>query len=160
MKSLSLFVVVAVTSSALAAIPKDGGYELSGYLGKDGGVGDGGMPFSGFELGRALSAKGDLSKDDIKAVVKAGQPELNACYHDLLKRTAGGKKDAPAGTANLSFEVSPEGKVTAASIARGGLDEAKFAECVVGKVKAWVFPPPRGGGPVKVTFPVKLLPPD
>jgi hypothetical protein len=150
-KSLSLLAMVAA-STAFAAIPKDAGYALSGYLGKDGGVGDGGMPFSGFELGRALTAKGDLSKDDIKAVVKAGQPDLNACYHDLIKRTASGKKDAPAGTANLSFEVSPEGK--------GGLDEAKFAECVVGKVKAWVFPPPRGGGPVKVTFPVKLLPPD
>jgi TonB family protein len=141
--------------------PSDGGASDLALVGLidtvDGGYRDGGTPFNGFALARPLSAKGDLSKNEIQPVVKAHHGEINACYQGLLKRNAG-KQPVPEGTAMLQFEISPEGKVVSAAIAPGGVDEATFAACVTDGVKKWIFPPPRGGGPVKVSYPVKLKP--
>ena len=150
-------------SGAGASASGDGGlagFGMVGLLGTgDGGAGDGGTPFNGFVLGRPLAARGDLSKDEIKGVVKAHQGELNACYQALLGRNAG-KQPAPQGTAKLQFEVAPTGKVESAAVAPGGIDDPAFVGCVVDSVRKWTFPEPRGGGPVKVTYPMKLQPPD
>lgn len=149
---------------ALGAAPKEerakDGYGITGLVGSDAGTrGDGGVPFTGFELGKPLTAQGDPSKNEIQPVVKAKQGEVTACYHELLKRN-GGKAPVPQGTAVLQFEVSPEGKVAEASLgAKSEVTDPTFAACVAQKVKAWVFPPPRGGAPVKVGYPIKLRPP-
>lgn len=124
----------------------------------DGGVADAGATLAGgFVFGQVMRAKGDLSKDEIKTVVKAHNPEIGACYQKLLDRSAG-KQPLPQGTATLQFTVDPEGKVSAATIAPGGLDDPTLASCIVERVLAWTFPRPRGDGPVKVTFPLKLMP--
>ncbi len=125
----------------------------------DGGTQDGGPTFNGFVLQHPLVAKGDLSKDDIRKVVEAHQLEIRDCYHALLKRSAR-KKPLPQGTVKLKFEVSPEGTVKTADLAPGGIDDAAFTGCVVEHVKQWTFPLPRGGGPVKVSYPLTLDPTD
>lgn len=162
MRALTL--AFAVAAAAAGAAPRDGGvkdgYGITGLTDSDAGTRDGGIPFTGFDLGKALTAKGDPSKNEIQPVVKAKQGEIKACYLELLKRR-GSKQPVPQGTAVLQFEVSPEGKVAAASIgAASDIKDAAFAACAVEKLKAWVFPPPRGGAPVKVGYPMKLFPPD
>jgi len=122
----------------------------------DGGTRDGGPTFNGFAVGSAVHAKGDLSKDDIGRVVDAHRGEITACYDALLKRV---KKGAPVkGTAKLKFEVAPDGTVDSASLGPGSLDEAAFVSCVVDHVLKWKFPQPRGGGYVKVNYPMLLEP--
>lgn len=159
MRTLSLVLAAAAFAIASAAPKRDGGFELNRLIMTDGGYLDSGVPFNGFELNKPLTAKGDLSAAEIQPVVKAHQGEINTCYLALLKRN-GNKQPVPQGKAMLQFEVAPDGKVASAAVAPGGIDEKVFSECVVERVKAWVFPAPRGGGPVKVNFPVKLLPPD
>lgn len=164
---MTLLLAPLAVAAALTAAPKDGGaerakdgYGITGLVGTDAGVRDGGVPFSGFDLGKPLTAQGDPSKNEIQPVVKARQGEINACYLELLKRH-GSKQPLPQGTAVLQFEVSPEGKVAAASLgAASDIKDPAFATCAAEKVKAWVFPPPRGGAPVKVGYPMKLRPPD
>ncbi len=123
----------------------------------DGGTPDGGPTFNGFRLDKTMRAKGSLSKDDIRKGVEAHHGEIESCYAELLKRA---KKGAPPkGTAKLKFEVAPDGSVSDAEVGGpGGLDEAGFVSCVVGKVKKWKFAEPQGGGYVKVTYPVPLEP--
>jgi hypothetical protein len=124
----------------------------------DAGVVDAGATLAGgFSFGQVLRAKGDLSKDEIKTVVKKHNSEIGACYQALLARSTG-KQPVPQGTATLKFTVDQEGTVYEAAIAPGGLDDPTLASCIVEKVLAWTFPKPRGEGPVKVTFPLKLVP--
>lgn len=147
--------------STLKGSPRDGGFQLERFVDtNDAGRYDGGVPFNGMALSKPLVAQGDFSKEVVLPVVKARQGEIRDCYAALLER-AKGKEPKPQGTALLQFEVSPEGKVAAASVGSGGgIDDAAFAACVVEKVKAWTFAPPQSGASVKVAYPVKLRPPD
>src|SRR5688572_11057910 len=116
----------------------------------DGGVADAGATLAGgFVFGQVMRAKGDLSKDEIKTVVKAHNRKIGACYQKLLERNAS-KQPVPQGTATLKFTVDQEGRVADAAIAPGGLDDPTLASCIVERVLAWTFPKPRGEGPVKV----------
>lgn len=173
MRRAAAFAVLAAAVVAVHAAPKgaappppgklaaDGGKaELVGFTGTpDGGARDGGTTFDGFVLGRAMTAQGDLSKDEIKSVVKAHHSEINGCYQALLGRSAG-KKTLPQGTALLQFEVEPEGKVASAAVTPQGFDDATFVACLVERVRTWTFAPRPSGAKVKVAYPVKLYPPD
>jgi hypothetical protein len=91
--------------------------------------------------------------------VKAHHGELNGCYDALLARNAG-KQPLPQGTVTMQFTVEEDGKVSAAAIAPGGLDDPTLSKCLAEKIRAWVFSSPRAGGPVKVAYPLKLRPPE
>ena len=87
---------------------------------------------------------GRLTEDEIDVVIQHAQPEVIACYQQVLAV-------APdvQGTATTIFIIGTDGAVTAA--ASSGV-EPRLARCVDDVVSRRVFPPPRGGT-VKVRYP-------
>jgi TonB family protein len=95
--------------------------------------------------------KGTLSSDDIVKTVTAHTPDVQACLTEE-------KKDKPdvSGTAELGIVVSPAGKVTDVKVLSTDTKAPKLDACIVGKVKAWAFPKPQGGGEASFRYPFKL----
>jgi TonB family protein len=53
----------------------------------------------------------------------------------------------------IKFTIGAGGKVTEASITESQTNDPQVDECVLTAARAWVFPPPEGGGVVKVSYP-------
>ena len=57
-----------------------------------------------------------------------------------------------AGKLSVTFVIGADGKVTGATVEKTELP-APLVECVRGLALKFEFPPPKGGGVVKVTYP-------
>lgn len=90
------------------------------------------------------------SKDAIKSVVRAHIPEIRACYERGVVR-----QPDLAGTLRLTFTIAEDGKVDSTKT-EFGFPDASVAECIVGVVNTFVFPPAPGQGVVIVTYPFVL----
>lgn len=89
-----------------------------------------------------------LEKADIKKVIDAHRGEVRFCYERPLQ-------DQPrlAGKLAVQWMIGPDGTVLGAEATSNELTDPAVAKCVIARVKRWVFPVPKGGGVVNVTFP-------
>lgn len=96
---------------------------------------------------------GGLTSHEIMAVIRAHLNEIRHCYEALLKRTP----DA-AGKLVVQFQVGVAGAVDRAIVTGSTIEDAVMRGCVIGKVKGWTFPKPRGAQAVTVNYPFVFNP--
>ncbi|HJL18232.1 MAG TPA: AgmX/PglI C-terminal domain-containing protein, partial [Sandaracinaceae bacterium LLY-WYZ-13_1] len=97
--------------------------------------------------GRPLVA-GALSRQEIQGVIRRHLDAIRFCYEQRLAQDPD-----LAGRVTVRFEISPEGRVRTARVSASTLNDAAVERCVVRQVRRWRFPPPRGGGLVRVNYP-------
>jgi TonB family protein len=131
------------TSGINSLIRKDG------QAGALGGKGDRAVAGKVTTLTRQVQQKGEgqLSKEEIQKVINQHIGEIQYCYEKQLRTQPG-----LAGRVVLEWGVNPQGKVSVVKVAQSSLQSAEATNCMMGKLKTWKFPPPRGGS-VTVVFP-------
>jgi hypothetical protein len=131
----------------------------AGGLGSGTGVGLGGtgdIDLGGKGKGRTrivpgnVSYEGGLTAEEIQRVVNRFMTQIKYCYDrevqanpDLIGKVAARWIIGPDGRVQTSNVVAPETT----------LQSSKVGDCLLTVVNRMVFPEPRGGGVVKVTFP-------
>lgn len=155
----------------VAGVGRGGGGlgESSIGVGNVGTVGRGGGGKSGY--GRGASRLGDrtgkvpkvipgkpivsgaLDKETIRRVIRRHRNEYKYCYEKQLnvKRDLNGK-------IIVKFTISGNGSVIAASVEETTMNDSAVENCLVGKIRRWVFPAPKGGGIVVVKYPFIFKP--
>lgn len=94
---------------------------------------------------------GSLDKSLIQAVIKRNRQQIRSCYELTRNPQLIGK-------VAIAFVIGPDGKVQSASVAQSTAGNAALEQCVVARVKTWVFPKPTGGGTVQITYPFVFKP--
>lgn len=96
---------------------------------------------------------GSLDKETIRRVIRRHQNEYRYCYEKELnvKRDLNGK-------IKVKFTIAGNGSVIAAAIEESTMGNSNVEQCLIGKIKRWVFPAPKGGGIVVVTYPFLFKP--
>lgn len=92
--------------------------------------------------------KGSLSYEEIMKVIQAHLGEIHTCYEKALMDDPG-----LAGKLNVFWTISSEGSVNGTRIQGSELRNGQVHACVSSNVRSWIFPKPRGGGVVDVSFP-------
>jgi outer membrane biosynthesis protein TonB len=140
-----------------------GGENLSGYGGYgtkgkgQGQAGYGSMKMAGSSGGYYLpmseeaTVEGGLHPDQINAVIRRNQGQVIYCYERGLQT-----KPDLSGRVAVNFVISPGGQVSAATVAHTSLSAKQVESCILGKLRAWRFPKPKGNVAVKVTYPFLL----
>jgi len=91
---------------------------------------------------------GSLTKEAIRRVILRSINAVRVCYEQALSRNPSMKTELV-----LKFTIGASGKVIEASVEESQTEDAQVDACVLAVAQAWVFPPPEGGGVVKVTYP-------
>jgi TonB family protein len=86
-----------------------------------------------------------LDKAIIKRVIRQHVPRIRYCYERQLVQDP-----ALAGRVMIDFTIDANGRVSAAT-AQGF--HAEIERCLVDALRAMQFPPPHGGGSVRVSYP-------
>ena len=147
----------AVNTSALASALKSGtGGAAAGLKGFKGGAGEGltqgfgnGPPSMDVGMGDSdAETSGGLDKSVIAAIVREHLGQIKHCYERqlLVDPSIFGKVVA-------NWTINGEGIVDATSVKKTTLGNVNVENCVMGKIKGWKFPKPRGGGKVIVSYP-------
>ncbi len=92
--------------------------------------------------------QGSLSMDLIRQVVRDHHEQLQYCYSKELSRSP-----SLRGRLTIKWTIASDGYVTQAEVRDSTLDNSPVQQCVVGKIRAWRFPKPKGGGVVIVNYP-------
>ncbi|MDD4356012.1 MAG: VIT domain-containing protein [Smithellaceae bacterium] len=92
-----------------------------------------------------VSEKG-LTSNEISDVLRAHTGDIKKCLAGLKA----------AGTVKLRFTVNPDGTVKKAEIISGAIVNAGFRQCVIDRVKKWVFPATKNKKEVTVTLSIVL----
>jgi TonB family protein len=131
-----------------------GGIGTRGRGGGTGGYGSGVGALGGkkdYDVGITSSEPsvvGSLDKELIRKVIHANRGQIRYCYESQLTRFP--KLD---GKVAVKFVISAEGTVSASQVVQTSVNNAELETCVAGRVRTWVFPKPKGGGVVVVTYP-------
>jgi TonB family protein len=91
---------------------------------------------------------GSLDKEIIRRVIRDNIAQVRYCYEKELVREPG-----LAGKVGVKFVIGAQGMVQTAQVAETSLNNKNVESCVLTRVKSWVFPKPKGGGIVIVTYP-------
>jgi len=94
------------------------------------------------------SVTGALDKQIIRRVINKNRQGIKYCYDKELQK----KKDLH-GKIVVKFVIAPNGRVIKASIRESTMGSSKVEKCIVGRVKRFKFPAPKGGGIVEVSYP-------
>lgn len=128
-------------------------------LNGSGGGGIGALGASGFGKGRGvggtvtrasprqIGAKGSIDREAVAKVINAHFQEVRGCYERALLKEPG-----LSGKAVLEWTISTRGSVTATRTKSSTLRNAEVEGCILRAIKAWRFPPARGGS-VIITYP-------
>jgi len=133
-----------------------------GTKGRGGGVGSYGMGTGGLgtkkssDVGISSSepeVMGSLDKELIRRVIHANRNQIRYCYESQLTRFP-----KLAGKVTVKFVISAAGTVASSQVASSTAGNAELETCVAGRVHTWLFPKPKGGGVVIVTYPFIFKP--
>jgi TonB family protein len=131
-----------------------GGLGTKGRGGGTGGYGSGVGVLGGkkgVDIGITSSeptVMGSLDKELIRKVIHANRGQIRFCYESQLNRFP-----KLEGKVAVKFVISPSGTVASSTVAQSTVGNAELETCVAGRVRTWVFPKPKGGGVVIVTYP-------
>jgi TonB family protein len=131
-----------------------GGIGTKGRGGGTGGYGSGVGVLGGkkdVDIGITSSeptVMGSLDKELIRKVIHANRGQIRFCYESQLNRHPNIN-----GKVAVKFVISPTGAVSTSSVAQSTVGNAELEACVAGRVRTWMFPKPKGGGVVIVTYP-------
>lgn len=96
---------------------------------------------------------GSLDKQLIRTVIHSKRGQIRYCYESQLSRYP-----TLAGKVAVKFVINSEGAVSTSSVAQSTASHAELDSCIVSRVRTWVFPKPKGGGVVIVTYPFIFSP--
>jgi len=96
---------------------------------------------------------GSLDKELIRRVIHANRNQIRYCYESQLTRYP-----KLAGKVTVKFVISAAGTVASSQVAQSTAGNADLETCVAGRVHTWLFPKPKGGGVVIVTYPFIFKP--
>jgi hypothetical protein len=113
----------------------------------------GGSPFV------ELSSKGGFSgtvtegldQSEVGKVIYEHAAEVKKCYEAGLALSPGLQ-----GRIVVEFAISPQGRVSDARAAEDTTGSTVLPGCLLGKLRSWVFPKPRGGVTVQVKYPFQF----
>jgi hypothetical protein len=129
-----------------------GGYGTSGKGQGQAGYGVLGMAgrAGGYYLPMSEDAviEGGLDPDQINAVIFRNEGQIRYCFENALQVTPN-----LSGRVNVKFVISPHGAVSVANVAHTSLDSKKVESCLIGKLRGFKFPKPKGNVSVKVSYP-------
>jgi len=91
---------------------------------------------------------GSLDKELIRQVIQRNRGQIRFCYESQLT-----KYPKLNGKVAVKFVINAEGKVVSSEVAQSTAGNAELESCVAGRVRTWLFPKPKGGGVVVVTYP-------
>ncbi|HEY8207354.1 MAG TPA: adventurous gliding motility protein GltG [Myxococcaceae bacterium] len=91
---------------------------------------------------------GSLDKELIRQVIRSHRDQIRYCYETQLARFPNLK-----GKVAVKFVISAVGSVASSSVSQSTVGNSELEMCVAGRVRTWVFPKPKGGGVVVVTYP-------
>ena len=103
---------------------------------------------AGCEGAIGVSSVGSLDKELIRQVIKRNINQIRYCYESQLTRNP-----KLSGKVSVKFVISASGSVAQSQVAQATTINAELETCVAGRVRTWVFPKPKGGGVVIVTYP-------
>lgn len=95
---------------------------------------------------------GGLDPDVIAAIIRRYLPQIQHCYEQQLALNPNLK-----GKVAVAFTIGGSGRVQSAKVTESSLRNRPTERCIIGKVKNWKFPKPRGGGTVGVKYPFLLM---
>lgn len=98
---------------------------------------------------------GSLDPAIVDAVLKRHLAQIQVCYESGLER-----KPTLGGSLLMSFTVEPDGHVSQASVKQSTVGDPVFAKCLSDRFLTVLFPKPRTGSAVKVSYPFLFLAPD
>ncbi|MGZ3696157.1 MAG: AgmX/PglI C-terminal domain-containing protein [Bdellovibrionota bacterium] len=114
-----------------------------------GGAGSfGGKGFSMNLGGDEAEAIGGLDKSLIAAVVQANIGQIKHCYERqlIVDPNIFGKVVA-------QWTINKDGLVSTTAVKKTTMNNSSVENCILGKIKTWEFPKPKGGGQVVVSYP-------
>ena len=136
-----------------------GGVGTKGAGGGAGGYGNSkigsgeGSSLSKVALSNDLMLEGGLDKAVIQATIAKYLGQVRACYEAGLQSNS-----ALQGQVNMNFQISGQGDVNFANVAKSTLGNSQVESCISTKMLNWKFPKPVGGVNVKVNYPFVLRP--
>ncbi len=135
-----------------------GGAKIGAYkIGSDSGYGSGnGVNINGQGKGQVeiglntadASVDEGLTKDEVAKVIHSHMNEIRFCYESAIL-----KDPTLAGKLLVDFRINAGGLVPTAGVSEASLLNQQVTQCLVGKLKTWKFPQPRGGVVVAVSYP-------
>jgi TonB family protein len=96
-------------------------------------------------------AEGELPKAVIKSYIATKMGAIKACYQKGLQ-----SNPDLTGKVKVAFLIQPSGAVLGARVDDSSMNNSSVEECILNNVKAWHFPPAKGGGSTKVTYPFQF----
>ncbi|MBI3185606.1 MAG: adventurous gliding motility protein GltG [Myxococcales bacterium] len=96
---------------------------------------------------------GSLDKELIRQVIRANRQKFLYCYESQLTRFP-----KLQGKVAVKFVISASGSVASSQVAQSTANNAELETCVAGRMRTLVFPKPKGGGVVIVTYPFIFKP--
>lgn len=97
--------------------------------------------------------QGSLDRETIRRVIRRHRNEYRYCYEKELNQ----KRDLN-GKIKVKFTIAGNGSVIASQVVESTMKNAGVENCLADKIKRWVFPAPKGGGIVVVTYPFIFKP--
>jgi len=82
-----------------------------------------------------MAARGGLSAEQVRRVVMAHVGAVRACYESEAQRNTSLK-----GGITLSWQIAPDGSVSAPALAGSTLNNARVEGCVLRQLRGWHFP--------------------
>jgi hypothetical protein len=97
---------------------------------------------------REASVDQGLTREEVARVIHSHMNEIRYCYESGILRDP-----TLAGKLLVDFRINPLGEVPAAAISESSLADEGVRRCLLGKLRGWRFPQPRGGVQVAVSYP-------
>jgi hypothetical protein len=91
---------------------------------------------------------GSLDKELIRRVIHANRNQIRYCYESQLQQ-----HPKLSGRVSVKFVITPSGSVATSDVVQDTTSNRELETCVAGRVHTWIFPKPKGGGVVMVTYP-------
>ncbi len=123
-----------------------GGNRVSSSLGGLSGAGIGSATVG--VLDEETEVEGGLTAKQIARVVKDNLGAIKYCYERQLPA-----KPCLYGNIKVEFVVSPQGRVITQRVKSTTMKNPLTEGCILRKIKKWVFPLPKGGSEVAVSYP-------
>ncbi len=91
---------------------------------------------------------GPLSMETIRRVIHSHRDQIKYCYSQELTR-----HPKLAGKVSIKFTINSSGYVQQSAVSATSLHNSQVERCIMGRIRTWKFPKPRGGGVVIVNYP-------
>lgn len=94
---------------------------------------------------------GSLDPELIRQVIHRNRGQIRHCYESQLAQFP-----KLSGSVTVKFVIAASGTVASSQVAKSDLGNNELEACVTDRVRTWLFPKPKGGGVVVVTYPFTL----